>query len=87
MDLLLQMNKGTLEGVIGVIGKTLSVKKTVSITEDTNALLKFSHQGSTIKGVCWSATYLESRCNGYDELASGCSRRDCFEVGTEEEGL
>ena len=48
-DLLLQMNKGTFEGVIGVIERRLSVKKTVAITDDTNALLKVSLKGAQSK--------------------------------------
>ena len=42
LDLLIQVNKGTLEGAVGVIGRTLSIKKTVPVTEDTSVLLKLS---------------------------------------------
>lgn len=42
LNLLIQMSKGTLEGAIGIIDRTLTMKKTVPITEDTNALIKFA---------------------------------------------
>ena len=83
-DVLLQMNKGTFEGVIGVIKKRLSVKKTVAITDDTNALLKFSLKGSQSKVSFGVQRIWSQDASGAMSLASGCSGRNCIEGGIEE---